>query len=383
MSTKTVPKRTSRAHRNLRRFLRGLGVFTALFAIAVVVFSFCSQPINLRYSPTPEALRRPAQVAGVANYARDEVDTFYTYPEWYIVWSYQAKADFQRNHLPSGYSYFADIGQFWQAFSRVYGATRRSYPFATGDHIMLAVIGSSLTVEYSLKGLYEETVGRVSEWTSRGQMTAEDQYAASVAEHYAAFVHVRPFYEFSFAQALSGLWKDTPFRTAHLPRTLERRAWLSLDYAVESAYCEVIELATRATYGIEDVNTAAWIEFPADAQARLLASLPSMKIVKDLGAGEAIVEIPRYQEFTSDAQTLVQNGVHFHQIAGNELIVVSAIAPSGWVSSSNNLQLLLSQPLLTDTDKTRAVLLGKVSELHEVLPLLKQQGLVIEHLYDY
>lgn len=373
----------SHARRNLFRFLRGLGVFTALFLIAVVVFPLCSRPINLRYSPTPEALRHQIQVAGVANYARDEVDTFYTYPEWYIVWSYQAKADFQLNHLPSGYSYFGDIGQFWEAYSRVYAATRRSYPFATGDHIMLAVIGSSLTVEYALKGLYEETVGRVSEWTSRGQMTAEDQYAASVAEHYAAFVHVRPFYEFSFAHALSGLWKDTPLRGAHLLRTVERRAWLSLDYAVESAYCEVIELATHATYGIEDVNTAAWIEFPADAKARLLASLPSMKIVKELGAGEAIVEIPRYQEFTSDAQMLIQNGVHFHQIAGNELIVVSAIAPSGWVSSSNNLQLLLSEPLLTDTNKTRAVLLGKVSELHEVLPLLEQQGLVLEHLYDY
>jgi hypothetical protein len=299
------------------------------------------------------------------------------------VWSYQAKADFQQTNLPSGYSYFGDIGQFWQAYSRVYAATRRVYPFAVGDHIMLAVIGSSLTVEYAVKGLYEETLGRLSERTSGRQMVVEDNYAAKVAEEYAAFVHVRPFYEFSFAHALRGLWNDTPFRTTHLLRTLERRAWLSLDYAVESAYCEVIELATHATYGSEDVNTAAWIEFPAQAKARVLASVRSMKVAKDLGATEAIIEIPRYQEFTAEAQLLIQGGVRFHQISGNELILISATGPSVRTNSSPSLQLLLSQPTLTDQSKTRAVLLGKVSDLHQVLPLLERQGLMIEHLYDY
>jgi hypothetical protein len=368
----------------LVRLLRAVGVFALLFLVAAVVFSLCSRPIKLLFTPTAEAARHPMRADGVAHYARDEVDTFYTYPEWYIVWSYQAKAGFQQTHLPSGYSYFGDIGQFWKAYSRMYAATRRVYPFAAGDHIMLAVIGSSLTVEYTLKGLYEETLGRVSERTSGRQMVAEDNYAAKVAQQYAAFVHVRPFYEFSFAHALRGLWSDTPFRTTHLIRTLERRAWLSLDYAVESAYCEAIELATHATYGYEDVNTAAWIEFPAPAKARVLASVRSMKVAKDLGATEAIVEIPRYQEFTADAQQLMRDGVRFHQISGNELILISAIAPSVWTNSSPNLQLLLSQPTLTDPSKTRVVLLGKVSDLHQILfPLLERQQLTIEHLYDY
>jgi hypothetical protein len=367
----------------LVRLLRAGGVFAVLFLAAVVVFSLCSRPIKLLFTPTAEAVRHPLQAGGVANYARDEVDTFYTYPEWYIVWSYQAKADFQQTHLPSGYSYFGDIRQFWQAYSRMYAATRRVHPFAVGDHIMLVVIGSSLTVEYTLKGLYEETLGRLSERTSGRNIVAEDNYAAKVAEEYAAFVHVRPFYEFSFAHALRGLWSDTPFRTTHLIRTLERRTWLSLDYAVESVYCEAIELATHATYGFEDVNTAAWIEFPAAAKARVLASVPSMKVAKDLGATEAIVEIPRYQKFTADAQQLVRDGVRFHQISGNELILISAIAPRGWTNSSPNLQLLLSQPTLTDPAKTRAVLLGRVSDLHQILPLLEQQQLTIEHLYDY
>jgi hypothetical protein len=375
--------RRSRVHRPLIRVLLAVGTLIALLMIAAVVFSLCSPPIELLFRPTPEANRHPVQATGIPNYTRDEVDTFYTYPEWYIVWSYQAKADFQHAYLPSGYSHFGDIGQFWQAYSRMYAATRQAYPFAAGDHIMLVVIGSSFSVEYALKGAYEDTVGRASEWTSGHQMVAEDEYAAKVAENYAAFVHVRPFYEFSFGQALRGLWSETPFRKTHLVRTLERRLWLSLDYAVESLYCELIELATHATYGYEDAKTAAWIKFPRTAKAQVLALVKSMKLAKDLEPTQGFIEIPRYQEFTTDVLTLVNHGVRFPQIAGNELIVISAIAPSRWTISEANVQLLLKQPILTAQGRTRAVLLARVSDLNEVLPSLQRQGLKVEHLYDY
>lgn len=367
--------------RALTRLLRALGIVVTLYLAAAVAFSIYSRPFQLSFPPTPETIRHSSATKGLPNYLRDEVDTFYTYPEWYIVWSYQSKADFQRASLPSGYSYFGDIGQFWQAYSRMYAATRRVYPFATGDHIMLVVIGSSFSVEYALKGAYENTVGRLSEWTSGHHMVTEDEYAAKVAADYAAFVHIRPFYEFSFAKPLHRLWSETPFRTQHLPRTLERRLWLSLDYAVESFYCELIELATHATYGYEDVSTGAWIKFPESA--KLIASMKSLKMTKDLGPSDAIIEIPRYQQFTTEVQTLLDCGARFSQIAGNQLIVISAIAPSGSIAPESNAQLLLAQPILTTQDRTRAVLLVRVSDLNEVLGTLERQGSEVEHLYDY
>jgi hypothetical protein len=360
-----------------------LACIVILVLATLIVFTSHCRRTQLFFSPTPEALRHPGQAAGITNYSRPEVDTFYTYPEWYIVWSYQSKADYQRNHLPSGYSYFGDIGQFWQAYCCVYSATRTNYPIATGDHIMLAVIGSSFSGEYALKGLYEETVGRLSEWTSHHQPVAEDGYAAQVAESYAAFVHIRPFYEFSFARALRGLWSNTPFRTTHLVRTIERRTWLTLDYSVEAVYCELIELATHATYGFEDTTTAAWVEFPASENTLISSPVTSVRILRDLGNNQAIVEIPRYQEFTTAALGLIRDGVRFHQIAGNDLIVISATSPVSWTNSMPNLQLLLAQPLLTDPGNTRIVLLCRVPELHDTLPMLEHQGLKIEHVYDY
>ena len=106
----------------------------------------------------------------------------------YIFWSYQEKANWQRTRLPSRFPYFGAIGQYWSGYCSSWRVVGGKYPFNFGDHLMLAVIGSSFTVEYGLKGLYEETVGRVSEWIAGGAMTDEDRYAASVAADYGAFV---------------------------------------------------------------------------------------------------------------------------------------------------------------------------------------------------
>ena len=137
----------ARWRRILLRFVQVAACAAGLALVAIVVFMICCRTKPLLFQPTSEPIRRPAQAAGIKDYVRPEVDTFYTYPEWYIVWSYQAKADFQRSHLPSGYSWFGDIAQFWHGYCSVYAYTSSLYPFPAGDHIMLAVIGSSFSVE--------------------------------------------------------------------------------------------------------------------------------------------------------------------------------------------------------------------------------------------
>jgi hypothetical protein len=367
----------------LVRLLKLMACATLLLFVTTLVFIWRSRPIPLAFAPTAEAARHPPQAAGIANYVRPEVDAFYTYPEWYIVWSYQAKADYQSRHLPSGYSYFGDIAQYWRAYSLAYSATRGRYPFAIGDHIMLVVIGSSFSLEYALKGTYEETIGRISQWTSHQEMVPVDMYAAQIAEDYAAFVHVRPFYEYSFWKALHGMWSAVPFRSNHPLRSIERRAWLTLDYGVESVYCELIELATHLTYGYEDTMTSAWIEIPPPDGEHALAAVPHMQIKRDLGAGQQIVEIPRYQEFTPSAAFLVKHGARFHQIAGNGLISISAIATSGWAGTLPNTQMLLSQPMLSEPGHLRVLLLCPVTDLHTVLAALERDGVRLEHVYAY
>lgn len=147
------------------------------------------------------------------------------------------------------------------------------------------------------------------------------------------------------------------------------------------SYCELIQLGTHATYGYEDTTTSAWIELPAGEA--ILNDVPHLQLKRDLGAGEIIVEVPRYQEFTPSAASLIKKGARFRQISGNGLIAVSVIAPSGWAASLPGTQILLSQPIPSQPGHTRVLLLCRVAELHTVLPALECDAVQLEHLYDY
>ncbi len=245
---------------------------------------------------------------------------------------------------------------------------------------MLVVIGTSFTVEYALKAAYENTVGRVSEWLSSHQAVEEDAYAARVAQQYADFVLVRPFYEFSFFKRLSGLWGETHLWGPHVVRKWERKLFLSLDYAVEAFYCELIELATHVTYGVAGTDTYAWIEHAADSA---LAASPHVRRVKAVGRDAGIVIIPRYQEFTPTAIELARRGVQFTEVAGNGEIVLSVLAPRSFHYDLDRGNVLFSTIVLTQPQLERMVVQTPVASLHTLLPALQKSGLQVEHIYDY
>lgn len=355
--------------------------FAGLVAIGGGVFALKCVPPSAEPKPVPSAaLERRKLTAGLPDYARPEGDSFLTYPEWYIVWSYQEKADYQERHLPSGFAYLGAIGQYWSSYCRMNRLTRGRYPFDAGDHLMLWVIGTSFTMEYLLKGAYENTLGRVSEWLSSHEAVEEDAYAYRVARRYADFVHVRPFYEFSFLRAFSGLWKETRGWGPHPLRKWERRIWLGFDYAFEAFYCELIERATHLVYGIEGVDTFAWIENAGDS---VFVENPRVRKVKVLGGHAYLVAIPRYQEFTTTVARLAQRGVRLTEVAGNDEIVVSALVPRAAAYDLAGATLLFATDVLTQPEWQRLVLSAPVPSLPAVLTALQRRGAQLEHLYDY
>jgi hypothetical protein len=369
--------------RRLRRILRiVLAAFALLFAI-ILMEIFAGWRCDLQgqiHSPVAQPPERKALTSGIRDYSRPEDDTLLSYPEWYIVWSYQEKADFQQTRLPSEFPYFRAVRQYWNSYCCITRVMSGKYPFNFGEQVMLVVIGTSFSAEYVLKGLYEKTIGRVSEWTAENQAVAEDEYAYRVAREYADFVHIRPFYEFRFAHHVAGLWRDTPFWGAHWLRKWERKGFLSLDYTLEAFYCWVIEKGTHATYGYEPADTYAWIE---GANASLFADFPRMKMVKQAAVDAFIVDIPRYQEFTAIAVQLAQRKVRFVEIAGNTQILVSALTPSDWRYDQSNAKALFSFPVLTRPGVQRTVLVCDVSSLSDVLNELGREGASVEHVYDY
>ena len=369
----------SAMRRLARIFFAGVGLVLLAIAVEVVLGWRCDLQGQTRpHIPQPE--QRRSATEGIPGYARPEDDTYLSYPEWYIVWSYEEKGDFQQNHLPSGFPYFAAVRQYWNSYRCIIRLTKGKYPFNFGEQVMLVVIGTSFSAEYILKGAYENTLGRLSEWSSGHQPVEEDDYGYKVAREYADFVHIRPFYEFRFARHAAGVWSGTHLRGPHPLRKWERKLFLTLDYTIEAFYCWLIEKATHLTYGYEPADTYAWIE---NADEELFTQLPRTKKVKQVGSQAFIVDIPRYQEFTAVGSALSAHGARFVEIAGNSQITLSVVTPKLWKFEVQGPRPLFSAPVLTHPELKRVVIGCEVDTLHSLLNSLRMGGMVVEHVYDY
>ena len=364
----------------LRKVAFVLVIVFGAFALFLIVFALIcalSKP-DVGALPQVEPPQRSA-AADVGKNRRPLEDAYYSYPEWYIVWSYEERATYlEKGSPPSGFPYFGSIYQYWHGYCLICEITRSRQQFNLGDHLMEMVLGTSFALEYAIRGAYEQTIGRVSEWTSSDRPVEEDVYAARVAREYANFVYVRPFYEFHFAYALKGLWKETTFWGPHPIRKLERKAILSVDYGLQSLYAEILEKASHLTYGVESAETYTWIN---DTPDLFFQKYPRVQKIKNIGDRSYIVSTPRYQEFTYVAVRLAKDDVHFVQIAGNDEITVSAIMRS-WTYETPEERVLFFENILTRPDVKRVVLECRVRDLHLVLNDLASRG-TIEHVYDY
>jgi len=362
-----------------RGFLIGLGLLLLLIAVEAVAGWRCPPQSEIP-APVPQPEARRAETAGIKDYARRELATYQSLPEWYIVWAYQEKADFQKDNLPGEFPFFASVRQYWNIFCCVSRVAKGKYPSNNSEQFAQVVIGTSFSAEYVLKGLYEETIGRLSEWTSGHQFTEEDQYAAKVAQDYAQFVHVRPFYEFQFARRVKGLWTENHLWGSHLLRKWERRAFLTLDYTIEAFYCWIMEKATHVSYGYEPDRTYVWLEGVDESVVRDVAGV---KVLKVAGAHELIADAPRYQAFTDAAIGLSAHGARFVEIAGNASITLSVLAPQSWPGEDRVAQRLFALPILTRPGWQRVFLRCDVPLLDQALNQVRADGVTVEHIYDY
>jgi hypothetical protein len=352
-------------------------LFAALFLTIAVEIAAGWRCHLLAEIPTPA---KDAALGNSDKYARPEDDTFLSYPEWYIVWSYQEKADLQRTSPPSAFPFFAAVRQYWSSYCCISRLIHGKYPLNLGEQVMLVVIGTSFSAEYIVKGTYENTIGRVSEWTSNHELTDEDRFAAHVASDYADFVHVRPFYEYRFARQAPALWRETSSIGPHILRKWERKLFLSADYTVEGAYSWCIQALTHLTYGVDDQQTIASLIATDPAT---LDSVPHVKILDRNDNGAFVVELPRYQEFTSIAALMAARDVHFATIAGNSRIAVSLIASDAWRNDSALSQVLFRQPVLTRPGLQRSYIICSVANLDAVLRGVTSGPATLEHIYDY
>jgi FAD/FMN-containing dehydrogenase len=342
--------------------------------------------------PDVSAAHMPAVLPGevrialdtVAGYQRDEGAEYLTHPEWDLVYTSEAYARWlSALKPPSEFPYVQSVGTFWRSYFATWRASRTRSPAGFGTHLMLGVIGLSTAVEYGLKGLYEETVGRLSEQDAPIDGTAEDRYAATVASQYARLINEKGWYEFSFAHALVHLWTDVPWTGPGILRKWERRLWLSAEYGFKAIYATLIGLGTATAYSPDEAQRYVVVAGWSDSLAVDTAPV-HLRRVAWLDRRYALLSVPRYAAFRDALLGLSRDAsrVRVAEVSGNEIVTLTGTAPRDWEAPPRS-TVVAAYAVPTDRGWMRVVLAVDARDLLDVLAAGTRGRLVVDHIYDY
>ena len=376
---RTPPKARARSRPKRAGVVRTLVKLLLLWVVVVAVFSAAFVGVKCYGNAAPPATAvGPPWAEGLPGYARTESLTYLGLPERSVMFSADDYAAVVTQRPPAAFPYARSVRQFWGYYAAACSVTKRSYPFTASHHIMLGVVGAGFTVEQTLEGVYENTIGRLTSWLSSTD-TAEDAYARRTAKEYGAFMRTGHWYDFPFGVRLTALWRETPLRGSGQIRKIERRLFLTAHYAAKAAFGWIVDKAAGAPVAPADARIYARIDhapITAFEDARV-------KQVKPLGGGVHLVTLPRHEEFTKAVTALTARGVRFLDIAGNDEILITALGRAGMPAEPPGARFVASAPVLSDPTMRRFAFSVPVQSIREVSAYLARERGAIERFFDY
>ena len=322
----------------------------------------------------------PAPLVKDTGYARRESDSYLSFPEWYIVYAYDDLAGVLREGDESHFAYGRQIAGFWRSLCDLNRVVTSRGGTGVDTKVMLYTIGWSFTAELGIKGAYEKSGGRLFEWARGGGKTAEDTFAARDMQAYAKFLRQTPWYEYPFATRLAAFWRDTPLRGTHPARKIERRVVVTGEYGTKAIYGALIGFSSQTALGAADLEIQTVV---AGLEKGDIAGYPRITIVRDLGAGRALIRTPRYQAYTDLLVALARRGRDIVEIAGNHRILVTVLAPKSPLPALPGVTQLFELTIQSRPDRRRVGLDITVERLAATIRALERVGTTIEHIYDY
>jgi hypothetical protein len=362
----------------MRRLLKVVAILIVLAIVLPLAYiEGTCRPTETAASTAAPATALPA--IDEKGYRRKLDNTFFTFPEWYIVYSFEDFGRFLDRSSESHFNYLGHIFGFWRSFCTINRAMPPAAESRTEVKTMIYVIGVSYSVEYAIKGLYENTIGRVFEWVRGEKRTPQDDYARNVLQDYAAFLYTVPWFKYPFREKLDGLMAisaPTPSQT----RTWERDFALGTEYFIKIGYALLIQKALDAS-GDDEPRDIMFVV--ATLPPEVLAADPRIKPIRALSPQWQLVQTPRYKDFTEILRSLLDRGIAPVEIAGNREIMLTVIAPKASALDVQDATELFSLDLDARPGFRRAGLKARIDRLVDINRELKARGAVIEHFYDY
>lgn len=330
-------------------------------------YKFRNKFLDKYYHPDEAAQAIWNEKDSLEFYARSEDQTYLTVPEWYIVFSADEYAHSLKEKPPSRFPYFASTKQFWEIYGKIKDRTAAEYPYNMPYNVMINVIGVSYSAELIVKGIYENTIGRLTEWIAgiNGPLTQErkvEGFMQYVAQDYTGFILYNPWYNYPFWTRLKEFWRVEDGAGTSVIRRWERRGAFTLEMLFKAAYGKAIGFGTRSSYEKPQLNTYA--------------------MVSDSGT-LSIRSIPRYHGFTVEAPKLAREGITFIDIAGNKTILLTVIVPETW-EAPDYAGIFHEWPILTAPETKRSAVMLPVSDLSRFLRHTQDDSTVkLDHIFDY
>jgi hypothetical protein len=348
----------------------------ALAALAIVATAIPVVVIEVGCGrgEVPVSQDRAAIVAD-PGYRRAEGDSYLTYPEWNIVQAYADLAGVTREASESRYNYARAIATFWSSMCSATATARKIGPVTPDQRITDYIIGASFSLEMAVQGLYERTIGALTAWLRGEKKTPEDEFNQRFLEDYAAFLQQTPWYQYPFKEELIRFWRETPWSSASPVRSIERRFALSAEYGLKGLYA--VAIGALASYSPADLTIMSVIRQSNDATVKDVA------IIRELGGGMLLVRTPRYEAFTNILRAWAKNGTSVVEIAGNDRILTTVIAPRRSAIDAPGSTRIFAIPIQSKPGWERIGFDTEVPMITAQIIAVERQGAVFEHAYDY
>ena len=367
----------------MRKLGRWLAVLLVILAVPALYISVgCRGDAKFALTDAvpvlPEAVR--AELAAIPGYKFPEEKSYLTFPEWYIVYASQDYANHIAQQRPSSFAYFTAATEFWTSYCKVNRVAAARYPFNFGTQVMIYVIGVSHSAEFIVKGVYENTLGRLFEWFAPERPVDEERFAQSFTHDYGQWLNTTPWYDFDFWGRLKNLWSDVPTSGDGLLRKWERRLVLSAELLFKSGYGAMIGGGTNAAYAPAQLEIRAVVA----GQAAALAALDTRnRIEKDFGDGTVLAVIPRYQPFTEIALKLATTPMRFIEVGGNHRMFMSLRVKDEWKTPQTFPVAMFEVSVLAPGGGRRIGLDVPIADVLSTIAAAQSSGAVVEHVYDY
>ena len=254
--------------------------------------------------------------------------------------------------------------------------TEKAYKFNEEYVTMLNVIGVSVTVEYTTKLIYENTIGWLFSNFHNGENSEEEKIIIKANREYSKFIYDNVWYDFKFLPWVYKIWEVKDNTNANFIRKCERTCFFTIEFLIKALYAQALDYAVKINYSppITDINLVV-------ISKEKIQETKTLKLIKSIDSTN-IIKIQRWGPFTENILKLAKHNVNISEIAGNDEIVVSIVGKKD-LFNLQEYDLLYNSKFVINNKIIRKVYRVPVTKLLDFINIAEHKGYEIEHVYDY